>query len=108
MEQKEILKLALTAANSLYNSILENYNTEFEEVLQLAEHLSQEIISQQKSNDSFMVFDTLSKYQTEYRQRLEDKIEQISNEEEPKVFWTESLHTFEKSISQVPYFYNIC
>ena len=106
MEQKEILKLALTAANSLYNSILENYNTEFEEVLQLAEHLSQEIISQQKSNDSFMVFDTLSKYQTEYRQRLEDKIEQISNEEEPKVFWTESLHTFEKSISQVPDFLN--
>ena len=98
MEQKEILKLALSAASSVHNSTLKTYNTEFEEVLQLAEQLSQNIISQQKSNDSFMIFDTLSKYQTKYRQRLEDKIEQILNKEDFKAYWIEELHSLEKSI----------
>ena len=101
MEQKEILKLALSAANSIHNETLKVYTTEFEKILHSADQLSHSMIEQQKSNDSFMVFDILSKYQADYRQWLETKIEQISNTEEHTGYWTESLHAFEKSIAQI-------
>lgn len=100
MDQNEILKLAFSAVNSVHSFLLETYFSEFNKILHSAEQLLKDISSQQKPRDSFMMFDALSKYQTNYRLWLEDKIKQISNIEKPAIYWTEVLHALEKSMAQ--------
>ena len=102
MKQKEILKIVLSAAESIHDSILAAYNTEFDLILESAEKLSQNIDGNYKLNDYLKVFDTLSKYQTDYRQWLEEKIKEVTKADAINIYWPESLYSFEKSIAQTP------
>ncbi|MEJ2544446.1 MAG: hypothetical protein P8Y99_10305 [Calditrichaceae bacterium] len=101
MKKQNILKVALSEAKAINDSILKAWDTEFVTIIEFAKKLSQLISDQKNNNDHFKVFDCFSDYQAELVQWLEEKIEQISNSDYPVIYWPESLHSFEKAIASI-------
>ncbi|MBN1406761.1 MAG: hypothetical protein JW956_03170, partial [Calditrichaceae bacterium] len=101
MKNQHSLKSAVSAINALYDSILNVYNTEFARITESAEKLSQQITQQKNKADHFLVFDSLSAYQTDHIQWLEDKVDQLSDADDTVNYWKESLHGLEKSITRI-------